>query len=82
MTILVCLPYIDVSSVVVFFHSPLFPNPTHLSSFFLLLLFFKTWVGGLKMLQEQFVTRIFEGESAVANIYSNECFCECVGADS
>ena len=48
----------DVSSVV----SPFFllPSPTRLSHF-LLSLFFKTWVGGLKILQEQFVTKIFGG---------------------
>ena len=61
----------DVSSVV----SPFFllPSPTRLSHF-LLSLFLKTWVGGLKILQEQFVTKIFGGgdDKTTANIYSNE----------
>lgn len=59
----------DVSSVV----SPFFllPSPSRLS-YFLLLLFFKTWVGGLKILQEQFVTKIFGGDKTTANAYSNE----------
>ena len=34
--------------------------------------FFKTWVGGLKILQEQFVSKIFRGDKPTANIYSNE----------
>lgn len=29
-------------------------------------------MGGLKILQEQFVTRIFRGSKTTANIYSNE----------
>lgn len=34
--------------------------------------YFKTWVGGLKILQEQFVTKIFGGDKTTANVYSNE----------
>ena len=39
---------------------------------FIIIIFLKTWVGGLKILQEQFVTRIFRGSKTTANIYSNE----------
>lgn len=67
--VLVCLPSTDVSFVVSPFF--LFPNSTRLSCF-LLLLFFKTWVGGLQIVQEQFVSKIFRGDEPTANIYSDE----------